>query len=1143
MSESGRYRVFCLAPSNLPRHVSSEISAYGEADVISFQMYPQRLKIVNVSCSGYIVTLDSSDSFKTVPPTTFGLNASTGLIPTFSQVLMTRHASPQVIASVIQQGQQAMVTSLSQQNESSFISYSVGNRVNPGLLDTSIMPNHGSTRFDLAAISPRTPAMSPMMHFQFSPLSGALNTDEALDLREMGGMDLHFTVGHWYEVFQSTYTSNAVQDNGMYYWPAPADATTVNPWTGIGSISKSTTSYRLAVLEPKLWVVCYIPDDAPGVTSYLYPNVTIDKTQMIPTNNLVQSYDLQKVYVREFLWFLQDRTRVYDSQFGPNTNLTMFTQKNQLLINAIPQLYSYPTGTPNQSVTISPVTPDAFVVTAATLDSDVSVYTRVYGGGLLLWDYDNRGNGVLMNRAILTLVWNTFNKEASAWPFNQLPGDTMASGFPSYRQANVSLPVAATPAATSAQNVLVPSTNQRLMMPSVKFIGNFTPTSNLELNMVTKSTETAVINGNASTVVAAAKPATRIPAAVNFVSCSGPSNIRRNVVTRVNGQVINNPMTNCDSWQYLLPDSGVLGDVFFNCTPQLDNHSDIQLGYEMFSSTMPTAGGGTPNFVGYQLAAGTGTFNFTILTATYADNSTYPALRMTIPQAAPAVKTRKFDGNNLYPYRKGFAASLGGCSVVRGLEVVLPNQTHIQRLELQTYALLSRFGLPFSEELREVEFTSRLTNGYVAPLGSDGIYTDVLPNRDNGLMFDSFNTAYAVSHDTNAQLSDFPLNSPWRICLDVMALDEAMKKFRGVPLNTDQRRELWLHVDKRCDLSLSDLGADLCRPEGALIAVLDDNPLYRPKPKFNRWSMKQGKYAPYLSVSQVYYDTATQARVVADFKANGVQMTIDDYYIQRRFAVAGEGGFDNISSTFLLPIGGRNPRTIAITNKAASNEDGDLGLGNSNSPYWSRFLPYYIASRHGAWGYSTIPGLNAASASNTKTNWVMEYQVELDDTEIYASVNYGTAEMDLINFGLAFSSHYARPDWEINWGSTHLCHTWTPYITSTATAMLGDDPLARVAYVGCPLLPTQRVSMIVIPDNYENAAMFRLNTITENNTKLQRNWLGKVAIGTDSNWVKVMNEPTYFMREYAFHESYTVSFGTNTCAVTYNFPAGIALAV
>lgn len=1155
MSSRGQIQTWRLQPSNRPTATVEDKSVFVSGTNLLFSMVSQSIDALSFSVSG-LYGVYRADTNQFVPITSFGFNPQCGSYNLFGQWQIKQYGSPLVYDSVLNSGQKAQIFTQAQHPAGTFLDHCGGTFVYPGLIDTS-------ARSSLAAC-PFVPAGQTvenhnflLSEFHHTPLSGLLNGSKALNMSLTGGLDLWATVGHFYEVFQSTFTVGGVK-LGDQWVITPANDTTgvINPWSPGEMIGIDTSQYRIAIADPVLWVVYRVADSDPSISSILYPNVTVNPVPMNVDKNFRQAYMLNDELVRSMYFTVADRDRVYQDVFGPFTTLSMCVKDTSLLANNTRQFYAFPTSIVNPKANNSEVMPDELCLTPLLTAGHNSNFQETYLGGSITYNYDESGNGMTMENVILSFSWLTMNYPNALWPFNAPGTDkTTSFGFNLYRQYNLDLPVNAQDltdyglgTAGSYDKLL-----QTVMNPVMKFYTYKNASPSLEVRLTLSTTETAVVNKEASIVTSTTQKAKNVPRELHLRSAPGVSTIVREVKTRLLAQKISNPPQNTLMYQIQKPDTGLEGRSFLyfrmDYGATLPQYPVTVQAHGFTSQFLNTD---VPNALTYQeaYAAPPQAFGLTSTNA-YGWSRVLLVTSSTVTDAG----LNPHNWANACAYLRGPTAFGGDSRYIRGYEIILPDGVTLQRPDVQRINYLQRFGNGFDDTLRERAYLSGQSYGLVDDGSSDSYLSDVFKNRDNGTKFSSYHSSYCISHKTKSNLSDFPLAAPFRNCIAVHELDEVLRKMQGVSNKTSARRLYNFMLDLRPGAQ-ADLGAITCLPTSIYLSSWADmttlaTPFHNsvtynlPKPRL--WSVVDDEV--YMCNNQIFHDAVTQNKIDQDFVLNGVTLDVHDFYFMRHFLEQDPATLsvtlDQLTKEQPISISGYNPRVIHVSHYFATDNSGDLNTYNDmayGDDQLASFmlLPQYITAKHGCFAYSTVGGINSTATRANKLSSIrsLELEVLIDSSTINNGLyNYGSTPADRVNYAIAYGAFQAIPEWDTTVAADRRCVTWTPLLSDALSSTyrgLLDTPSQYAAYTGNPLLPLNKVVTCYVPDSYQNGALLQVNNVGS----IGVNALGKgmvTSAGSATQW-EAWHQPRYFCREYAFPQSYSVTFNASSASRKYHYP-------
>ena len=246
-----------------------------------------------------------------------------------------------------------------------------------------------------------------------------------------------------------------------------------------------------------------------------------------------------------------------------------------------------------------------------------------------------------------------------------------------------------------------------------------------------------------------------------------------------------------------------------------------------------------------------------------------------------------------------------------------------------------------------------------------------------------------------------------------------------------------------------------------------------------------------------------------------------------------------------ISISGYNPRVIHVSHYFATDNSGDLNTYNDmayGDDQLASFmlLPQYITAKHGCFAYSTVGGINSTATRANKLSSIrsLELEVLIDSSTINNGLyNYGstlrivsTMPLPMERFRPSQNGTPRLPQTAVVSPGLHcsVMHFHPPIVAFLVT------PSQYAAYTGNPLLPLNKVVTCYVPDSYQNGALLQVNNVGS----IGVNALGKAMVtsaGSATQW-EAWHQPRYFCREYAFPQSYSVTFNASSASRKYHYP-------
>ena len=979
-----------VQPGKLGRDTFS-ISGFRSGTDIYFVIPPQAVDLYCASISGTYVIIDEENHIiRGAYTNAISIDPKVGHFGLFSSTRVERAFQSNVIENWTQNPLTISFLSRTEHDASSFISNSGGNGVFPFFTDKSVNKTFGgilerpiqngvlSYNYDPTGDGYVQVCQRP---FWYTPCMGLMVNGTPKNLASLGGLQFCFTVARFGDIGNQDLPTPE-EDQASIFTNSQGDPLKCH--SVAYQALKSSRNLSIGIIDPVMDILIQ-PESGGATLSIQFNSIDVNRSQTTPSQNQHYTAPFGSVLVKSLYYFLL---------YKPNTTvghisslMTSAIRKTDwsLYINGKRQIYAFPTNTVDPSLSISNYTPNAFINNILTTPSRFQTLDQIWNGAFQIFDYNLDGIGVLFENVNVTFqalfldlastpnVF-TFAEEHVGAPMINGSKFTEMNCIATYWYHDEDY----------NKNDLFNTYNAT----SRKFTQRLNVSNQTDIVTATLNTKTLVINPTAATIIPSGVGPKKIPKFLQLQTAAPPSSVNRTLEFLVQGQKMNTSLAGTVAYEFLLPDSGRLGNMFLFYSMKPVGSGELFQGVasRVFDQSC-SVGGSNPQVL--QLP---GTTINTIAQALF------PAFTPgTSPGNVYGTFTswpNKKNAGNVNFNRCGYGAVLGSTSLISAVDWLLPGGVTLQRYNLQSNKFLNHFGDKHTDDLAEYEFTTHVTSGYFYDERYDGKLRDLVVSREQNRAYDSWNSVFQFSSN-NRFLSDMQPDVTYRQCTNLIDVDSSFKQMIGTCLTTTQKRYLRIYFDttasaianvsageghgwytegntKKAIYSTAPLSIDDDQDPASVVYMMQGMRIGRP-PLSVLGTYIDEDIPVILNIQCIFDDPVTTSALVDQFKANGVTMTMTQFDFQRRFYDSWEPEYNDISRNTELPIGGRNPKLITMSHKYLMTKEGFLtprtvypsgtnilpnqqaGLENYFVSYYNDELlhvPLYIACRDGPIGYS-----------------------------------------------------------------------------------------------------------------------------------------------------------------------------------------------
>lgn len=1013
------------------------ITGFRSGTDIYFVIPPQEAQLISIALSGTYVIIDQDGAIITSPLlNALALDPHVGAFGLFSSTRAERAFQANVIENWTQNPLAISFISRTEHDANSFISNSAGNLCYPFFTDTSVGVGSGQlTGTSFAISSSEALSIDPKFNsvaqkvFYYTPCMGLLVNSIPKDLKVLGGLQFCFTVSRFGDIGNQDFPVPADDVSGIF----KQGNNVVQQYTRTPYDIRESNNYQIGVINPVMDIIIQ-PGGGGDTTSIQFNSLDIARSQTVPSLNQHFTAPFGSVLVKSLYYFLLYKPNTTVSHIS-SLQTSSFKQTDwSLYINGARQIYAYPTNTVDPTLVQSQFTPNSFVYNVQSTPSRFNIYEKIWNGAFQVFDYNLDGAGVLFQNVNVTfqLFLSNVNKTSAPFTYSNywLDGSLTQDGTRTERN---SIRYAA-PVGTSYTTTLVASSTF-LTSSSRKFTQMMTPSAVTDVVTATLNTKTLVINPASATIVPEATPSRKVPRCLQLQTAAPPSTVNRTLEYIVRGQKLITSLPGTIGYEFLLPDSGRLGNMFL-----FYRYVPTQTGPLFTSvSTCQSACYADPRNTGLA-----GNPVLTFVTAVPSDvvqpagvSYTFDSLTALTEWSWPNIKR----SGNMLINRCGYGAILGSTSLVAAVEWLLPGGVTLQRYNLQANKFHNHFGDKHTSDLLEYEFTTHVTSGYMYDERYDGKLRDIIISRSENRAFDSWHSVFQLSNKNNPLLSDMPDGYDFMQCTNLIDVDSSFRQMIGTMLTSTQKRYVRIYFDSTgaglANISAGQgfglfteatLNKSIRQTSLSLFQSGDQTTLNNPVgttdygfPALCHQSFTIDESVPVtLNVQCIYDDPVTTRRLTNEFQSNGVTITMSQFDYQRRFATFGVDKTNTITPPIELPIGGRNPKLVNIAHKYLRTIDGIL-MPRPVVPTYQKFVnenlfedlmtvPFYIASRDGAIGYSVPRNVPKLKLSPSMGLSLLTPQI--DNTLMY-TFPLGDSATNALMYAIAFQSPLQLPNHQV----------------------------------------------------------------------------------------------------------------------------------